>query len=438
MSNISIEHEKNYAAQVIEIPELVKAPNSDRLFIANVLGYSIIVDDSWKDREGDLAVFFPAESQVSEGLAEFANLYSSQDLNRVKTEKGYLAKNRRVRAIKLRGNISSALLLPVHVVEMYAEFSLGLVEGDVFDTFNGKEICRKYVLPVKAMHQTPAQKRLKAAFKRVDEKMFPMHIDTGHWLREEYMVSPDDVLIVTQKLHGSSVRFGNVPVKVKPKWHEKLASKLGLRIRETEYDTVGGSRKVIKDPNNPNQAHYYGEGNDIWSLTLEKYGKLIPEGFIVYGELIGYTPDGYPIQKGYTYMRPQGRMDLFVYRVAVVTPGGSIVDLSWGQVKKFCVERGLAHVPELWRGFKRDFILSDFEERNFYEDDFLYTTDDYTLDTPIPVGKKKGLKDEGIVIRVDRGDLVPGLFKFKNQSFLVAETAELDEREESGEEAIEA
>lgn len=45
--------------------------------------------------------------------------------------------------------------------------------------------------------------------------------------------------------------------------------------------------------------HFY--SSDIWNNALEKYKTQIPKDFIIYGELVGYTPEGGMIQKGYTY-----------------------------------------------------------------------------------------------------------------------------------------
>lgn len=440
MSAISIKHEKNYAAQIVRLPEPVKAQNSDRLYVVNVLGYSIIVDESWKDRAGDLAVFFPAESQISQELAWFANLNSKAELNSNPEEKGYLGKNRRVRAIKLRGNVSSALLLPLHVIGLFSGAPVGeFPEGETFDTVNGLEICRKYELPQKTENPSAGQKKIKAAFKRVDEKVFPMHIDTDQWLRNEQNFHDDDVLIVTQKLHGSSVRFGNVPVRVKLTWLEKLAATFGVRVQSHEFDKVGGSRKVIKDPNNPDQKHFYGEGNDIWTETLNAYGDTIPEGVIVYGELVGWTRIGAPIQKGFTYDALNGFMNLYVYRVAIVTEEGGLYDLSWDQVRTFCQRHNMRYTPELWRGFKKDFNVSFFDEKNFYREwaDSHQPAVDYA-DPPVRLSDGGTGRDEGIVIRIDRGETVPSLLKYKFASFLTHETEDLDAQEESGEVGIEA
>ena len=75
----------------------------------------------------------------------------------------------------------------------------------------------------------------------------------------------------------------------------------------------------------------------------------IPEGYIVYGELVGWTPDGTALQKNYTYHLPVGQAELYVYRVAHINSQGVLSDLSWDGVKAFCQARGLKWTPELAR-----------------------------------------------------------------------------------------
>jgi hypothetical protein len=267
-----------------------------------------------------------------------------------------------------------------------------------------------------------------------------MHIDTEFYERNEGHVQDDDIVIVTQKLHGTSVRFGNVPVKVEHTFWERLAKKLGIRVREMEYDLIAGSRKVIKDPKSTTQAHFY--ATDVWSSAAAYYGHDLPKGFMVFGELVGFTPDGAPIQKGYTYEETplDGNPQLYIYRVAIVNEDGVLRDLSWDQVKKFAYTYGLKHTPELWRGPKLALSLERFAEKAFLKeylrDPFGRADWDDSLYIDRPVGLSAGGtgKDEGIVLRVDRGGDVPYLLKYKNDSFYLHEAEELDQ----GEETIEA
>lgn len=174
------------------------------------------------------------------------------------------------------------------------------------------------------------------------------------------------------------------------------------------------------------QEHFY--GHDLWSQFGKTIENSIPSNVIVYGELVGYTGDA-PIQKGHTYAAAPGEAMLYVYRVSLITDAGDLFDLSWDQVRTFCLERGLNHVPELWRGFKRDFDLPAFEEKDFARYDYGYAGMHGKfayVDRPVALSPGGTGADEGIAIRVDRGDRVPLLFKFKNPSHYLYETAQLD------------
>lgn len=253
---IEIKGTRNYSATVIRVPAVRKAENSDRLYIIDVMGITAIVDDSWIAREGELALLFPAEVQLEPGFMKANNLYRDKELNDDQTQAGYIDTNRRVRAMKLRGNISNGLVMPMSSIWFASTAELS--DGDVFDTIDGYAICQKYVVPVKTTSaQNRADSKIKKAFKRVEDKYLPQHFETGHWLREQHHVQPHEEVIITQKLHGTSCRIANTIVKRELKWYERFAQKLGIKVAEHEYDLVAGSKKVIKDPNNPNQQHFY-------------------------------------------------------------------------------------------------------------------------------------------------------------------------------------
>ena len=434
--NYEIKNEPNYAAQIITVPAPHKMPNSDKLYGITVFGITSIVDASWIEREGQLAVYFPPEVQLAENFVWANNLFRHGDLNANPAESGYIEDNRRVRSIKLRGNVSAGLILPIQSLTDAGYDVSDLLDGTRFDTIGGVEICRKY----RVKGHVPGDKnaiKIKRAFKRVDAVMMPEHIETDQWLRNEHDVSDSEMLVITQKLHGTSGRFARTLVKRRLTWLERALIKLGVNIKETEYDTVAGSRKVIKDVNNPEQKHFYGEGGDVWSQYLPKVSHLIPEGFIIYGEIIGWINEK-PIQAGHTYDLPKGENMLYVYRVATISPEGLLVDLSWDQVVGFCRQRGLKVVPELWRGKKENFDLSWFEEKAFADNPY-ELLQRYPLDQVphIPVRLSEGGtgKDEGIAIRADRGGSVPDLWKFKNPSHYEYETKQLDSGEEDMESA---
>lgn len=430
---LEIKDSANYAAAVIRVPKPFPLPNADRLVGLGVFGYTVVTAKDGDIHEGDLAVFFPAESQLSEGFASSSNLFRHAELNYDKDpdRAGYLEDNRRVRALKLRGTVSNGLLLPLSTVALYTGLSVrDFSEGDTFDYVNGLEISRKYRVKEPQAAKDRSAEKVKKAFKRVDAALFPVHIETDQYLRNEQYISDDEILIVTQKLHGTSWRGTKTLVRNELNWFERLLKKWGVRIEERSFDHLAGSRQVIKDPKSQTQNHFY--KTDLWTEYLERVKGVIPENVIVYGEIVGWTDDGAPIQKGHTYGKAKGDRELYVYRVAIVTDSGDLWDLSWDQVRYFCQTRGLNHVPELWRGFKKDFALEDFKERDFFQNyqDYRRQLDSLVYsDAPVPLSKDGTGADEGIAIRVERPGQVPLLFKYKNDSHYLYETAVLDSGE---------
>lgn len=210
---------------------------------------------------------------------------------------------------------------------------------------------------------------------------------------------------------------------------DALKKNFRIKIKATEYAMVYGSHHVIKDANNPNQQHFY--DTDLWSTYGHRLDGLIPENYIVYGELVGFVPNTVtPIQKNYTYQSTPGMCTLFVYRVAVVNEQGTVADLSWGAVKDFCKAIGVMHVPELWEGRLWELQSKYLDMRStlptFLEAEFMDTRyRERGYGNALPLDKDAPC-DEGICIRIDDG-LIPTIVKAKSPLFYQHETAQLDE-----------
>jgi hypothetical protein len=399
---------KNYCATIVKVKAIVPLQNCDNVVATNFFGFQAIVNK--ETQVGDYGILLPAEVQLSDDFCKNNNLYRHSEKNKNKDEKGYLEDNRRVRAIKFRGHRSDCLFMPISSLEWTGAKLGELKEGDEFDILNKKEICQKYVIKVKEPRTN--KQHVPKVFKRVDPKHMPEHVDSDNFFKYAYAI-PDDVeVIVTQKLHGTSIRIGNTIVKRKLNIAEWLLSKVGIKIQETETDYVYGSRRVVKDVNNPYHNHFYDV--DIWTLQGQKLDGLIPENYIVYGELIGWTPTGAPIQQGYTYQLPEGKCELYVYRVAHVNSQGFIADLSWDQVKEFCVQRGISYVPEIGRYKMKDVKIERFLDKRLNS----RYRNCLSLDN-------KELVDEGVCVRLDKR-IVPYILKAKSPIFLQHETKLLD------------
>jgi hypothetical protein len=399
---------KDYAAVVVKLPNAVDLPGLDNLVGLQVLGSQALVARE-SNYEG-LALVFTAGTQISEEFAYKNNLHRHADKNEDQSKTGYLEDNRHVRQIKLKGHTSGALIMPLESVSYIkgvdpSQFN----EGDIFDQIGDHEICRKYQL--KKTYKERQFEKNKKVWTRVDEKFLPQHYDTDNYFKNSHVIPEDADVTVTQKLHGTSVRIANTIVQRQLTWKDKLAKKLGIAIAPTEYDYVFGSRRVIKDANNPSHVHFY--DTDIWSLKGAELKGLIPQGYLVYGELIGYTPEGAPLQSKYTYNVPHPLAELYVYRVATINPEGVVTDLTYDQIAEFCRDRGLKVVPLLWRGKYRDFKPEDWVDYPGHEVLHNYRADGYPQAVPLSGDSPC---DEGVVIRAE--GLAPYTLKCKSATFV--------------------
>ena len=427
MSELTLKGNAGYAANVVEVTEknLVALPGLDNLNALHALGYQALVSKDIKP--GTRVLLFPAETQLSSDLAWANNLFRHGMFNLDQEQKGYLEDNLRVRAIKLRGHRSDALVLPLSSVNfisgnngnpVFTAWDLG---NQVFDHFEGVEICRKYIRPGSQNTNQPAQPKKV----RVATKFFPEHFDTTRYAGNEHLIPEDAHVTITQKLHGTSVRLANVPVERTLSRWEKVLKWLRLPVQTEEYAIVSGSRRVTKAIGGeglPDRDHWYGSMGDVWTEAGLNYGNLIPKNFVVFGEIIGWTADGQPIQKGYTYNLPNGSDALYVYRVAQVNPDGLLIDLPWGAVKQFCRERGLNHVPELSAGLHEDFEMDEFLDQRYFE--WLIAHGDGEVNV-VPLSDPKSV-DEGVAIRWDGAGYQPVVLKHKSPQFFQYDTKNLD------------
>lgn len=399
----------NYAAVVVSIKNIVELSGCDNVVGTPLLGFQAIIS---KDTPVDtLGIVFTAETQLSEEYARVNNLHRHGNLNADEGAKGYLEDNRRVKAMKFRGHRSDALFMPLTSLCYIKNLNIDdFKEGDTFDRIGDNEVCKKFTVKRKAGEARLVKNKEK--FVRVDKKFLPEHYDTDNYFRNSHIIPETRDVTVTQKLHGTSIRIANTYVARKLTLLDRIAKRLGVAVKETELDYVFGSRKVVKDINNPNQNHFY--STDIWTEEGRKLEGVVPENFILYGELIGWTAEGSPIQRDYTYNVPAGTCDLYIYRVAFINGIGLLTDLSFDQMVEFCRDRGLRTVPLLWQGKYADFQVENFIDKRFQDEGYAGVV---PLDKASPI-------DEGVCIRAE--GLAPYILKAKSPEFLAHETKMLD------------
>ena len=341
-----------YAAIVSRV-EVRPHPNADRLAIGSVNGIQVIVGVDTPD--GTLGVYFMSDGQLSEQFSTTNNLVRVKNADGT-TSGGMFEDNRRVRAMNIRGVKSDGFWCEFDYLRRagVSEQTIAtLVEGNTFTELDGISICNKYVTPSTAQAILNREKNKPRESKVLS---FPEHTDTQQYHYYKETIKPGSLIIITEKLHGTSMRFGNVPVRRNLSWLEKLAQRFGAKVQETEYQHVIGTRRVILGDND--KGGYY--GNEEFRRNVV-HGLVLKPNEILYGEIVGYTTDGRQIMPDhdatkvskeftkrygstmrYNYGARHGECRMYIYRI---TRDG--VDLSHFQVIARCKELGVAYVPVL-------------------------------------------------------------------------------------------
>lgn len=221
-----------HCGYVVRIEELRKHNNADRLQVATIFGNNVIV--GLDTHIGDIGVYFPVDLQLSEDFCKINNLvrYKDKDGNQAG---GYLDPNKRnIRAMKLRGEISDGLYLPITCLAEFTKIST-LKVGDTIDVVNGHEICRKYIPYVKVNQYAGKQEQTQKARANFAPTFYE-HVDTKQLAYNLKDFKNGDVIQLTLKCHGcfksdTKVRMADGTLKT------IQSIKIGDKVLAYNFDT---------------------------------------------------------------------------------------------------------------------------------------------------------------------------------------------------------
>lgn len=432
----------SYCGYITKLKNIRVHPNADKLLLADVFNETVIVDKN--ANENDLVIYFPSDGQLSEEYCKVNDLLRRKDENGNHAG-GFLDSNKRnVRIIKLRGEYSDGLVLPLSSL-MYTGIDINFFTlGDQITVVNGHEICRKYIPYQNHINSKPKIKDGKVR-KEKDEELTPQfaeHIDTPQLRFAMDHFRPGDIISLTEKVHGTSSRNANtLVISHKRTWLDRILGRNGKDHKEYKY-LVGTRRTTIKNP----LGGYY--GNNQFRIDWgQKFKGKLHEGECVFGEIAGYINDTltpimnvadnkqtkdrefikqYGKTTTFTYGCEEGESRYFVYRMTYTMPDGTVIEYPWDLVTLRAEQMGFETVPELDR-----FIYTT-------EEDFLARVNKW-LDTPSTIDCRHII--EGVVVRALND---PGLkiAKAKSEGFKIIEgimkaDADLPDLEEAEEELIE-
>lgn len=419
----------NYLAKIVRIDNLKPHPNADRLQITMIDFQEVII--GLDISIGDIMVFCPLESQINHEFLSFTNSFAHSNLNKTIDDenKGFFDDKGRVRAIRLRGQKSYGVLFPVNKLYEFVDDErdeYGSLVGVEFDYIYDKRFLQKYIIPVKGGLTSSKYLGRKPRVSRLIDGQVHLHVDTENLMRNVWKIELDDDISITYKLHGTSFWVSNVLVKRRLNIIEKILKSVGIKVIESEYDYVYGSRKVVKNEYDTHKKNHFYE-YDLWGDIKEELKDSIPKGYTLYGECIGYTKGGAMIQSGYDYGCQEGQNKFYIYRITFTNEDGIVYNLSSEDISAFCDAKGLSYVPLFYTGKVKELIPEHVENQEWRRE-FIQLLQDKYNDKDCYMCKNK-VPEEGVVIRVEKFSRFEA-YKLKSFSFLEYETKMLNEGKE--------
>lgn len=361
-----------YKAYVTTLKNVRPHPNADRMKLADCFGNTVCVGiDAVED---DVVIYFPTDGQLSAEYAEQNNLIRKLDENGNNIG-GYLDPDKRnIKAIKLRGEKSDGLTMPLSSLA-YTGANLDEINvGDTIDIVNGHEIYKKYIprsFGRRSGYKSDVAKKSKE--KTIKYPYFDEHIDTPQLRFCMNNFKPGDIICLTEKVHGTSSRNANTYIlKNRKNIFDKIFHRKGKMISTTDY-VVGTRRTIVENT----EGGYYGT-NEFRIRWGEQFKGKLHIGEEVFGEIAGYTDDMTPIMgvannkktndkefikkfgdtTTFTYgCNENNKSRYFVYRMTYTSPDGYTIEYPWDLVKLRAEQMGFETVPELDR-----FIYTTEEE----------------------------------------------------------------------------
>lgn len=418
----------NYKAQILRINNIREIENADFIKSGTVQGNEVIIGKHVN--EGDLGLYFQVGSQISEEFCFNNNLFRDPTLNKDRNQTGFFDRNRKVKPKKIKGRISNGFWIGLESLSFIGE--INLKEFDEIDRINDIEICQKFLPPAK----NKSVVKIKTSPKPSEEKipMFKEHYDTGYIGANLHKINLNDRLIITEKLHGTSFRVGNVKVRGKSRF-------FNLWPEKDKWILLNGTRRTIINFRRKYKAY---QNESVRVKIFEEISENLHKGEVIYGEIVGYEATGNPIMPKanvrnsdlikrygkelvYSYGCENGGYDFFVYRIAMMNEDGVEFNYPWRDIEKRCKELNIKVVP-----FIMETTLEDFAKTNMINPNNLREVGAKFLEYIKEISNGDSSLDnrhlkEGVCVRVESA-LDEKTYKYKSFDFVTIE----DETIENG------
>ena len=269
----------SYTALVTHLKNYRKDENSDRLYLADCFGEGVIVGPDMDSNE--LVLYMPTDGRLLRWFGDAFHLFRKNEDGT--PQGGYIDSNGHIKAIKLRGNQSSGVVLKVS--EVYRLFgNQNWEDGAQVTKINDRVFVEKYI-PIQKTRFGESKTSQKG--KKGDDIVYPefdMHIDTEQLMYNLDQFHEGDIISMSVKMHGTSQRsmktYGILPNRGIGGFFRRL-----FHLPQKQVSTyVLGSRRCVITPTNDG---YYGT-NEFRKQHHEALKNVIEDGMEVFYEVVGY------------------------------------------------------------------------------------------------------------------------------------------------------
>lgn len=271
--------------EVVSIDNIYPHANADKLEICQIAGWQCVVPKG-EFKAGDKVVYIPIDSILPNDLE--VKLFPPE--SKVKLSKS------RVKTIRLRGAISQGLVVSLNELELQDSLPVGT---DVAEALG----ITKYEPSTSSQPSIIRGNQIK---RKDQNSNFTKYTDIQNFKHYNQLFEEGEMVYVTEKLHGTSARYGWYPTEVNTLWR-KVKKFFGFLPK---YEFCYGSRNVQLQQKS--YTGFYTE--NVYTKMLDQYDLKfkLPEGYSVYGEVVGPG-----IQKDYTYGLKEGEHRLYIYDIQI-------------------------------------------------------------------------------------------------------------------------
>ena len=446
-----------YCGYVTTLKNVRKHSNADRLQLADCFGNTVCVNLDYY--EGQIGVYFPTDGQLSVEFCEYNNLVRKKNENGENVG-GYMDPDKRnVKCIKLRGEKSDGLFLPLHCLDFCFEdgnAEAHLKVGDTISVVNGHSVCQKYI-PRSNRRGDSGKSGNKTRKKSAPiAPLFMEHADTSQLAYNLGDFRAGDQIEITLKMHGTSQRTAYLPVHdgyVGPGGAHSIANRTGIwrfikppkklvewaeKVRKPTYswDYVSGTRRVVLDTYD---GGFYGS-NEFRKQHHDFFVNKLWMGETVYYEVVGFTHTGAPIMgqcenaklNDKAFVKKYGKTttfsygcapdglgevveywdkekihpavyqkipisDIYVYRMTMTNEDGNVVEYTPDFMRYRCEQMGVKTVPVFWKGIIPDHPGSTADD-TISAGEWVRNKAEQYYEGEDPIGKTH--VREGVVVRI--------------------------------------